>query len=104
VAYRGKRISLNLVDADLKQVFRLFHEISGLNFVLDPDVTGRVTRLDTQRARGVPASGLARSGDRDRKVKNSAQNEVITGFKLKSCGPPFRLHWQVLEPQERAGG
>ncbi len=32
-------ISLNLVDADLKQVFRLFHEISGLNFVLDPSVT-----------------------------------------------------------------
>jgi type IV pilus assembly protein PilQ len=43
VVYRGKRISLNLVDADIKQVFRLFHEISGLNFVLDPDVTGRVT-------------------------------------------------------------
>ena len=43
VTYRGKRISLNLVDADIKQVFRLFHEISGLNFVLDPTVSGRVT-------------------------------------------------------------
>ena len=43
VIYTGKRISLNLVDADLKQVFRLFHEISGLNFVLDPGVVGRVT-------------------------------------------------------------
>jgi type IV pilus assembly protein PilQ len=42
-SYSGKAISLNLVDADLKQVFRLFHEISGLNFVLDPSVTGRVT-------------------------------------------------------------
>jgi type IV pilus assembly protein PilQ len=42
-AYTGKRISLNLVDADIKQVFRLFHEISGLNFVLDPGVEGRVT-------------------------------------------------------------
>jgi type IV pilus assembly protein PilQ len=41
--YTGKRISLNLVDADVKQVFRLFHEISGLNFVLDPTVEGRVT-------------------------------------------------------------
>jgi len=41
--YKGKRISFNLVDADLKQVFRLFHEISGLNFVLDPNVGGRVT-------------------------------------------------------------
>jgi len=41
--YTGKRISLNLVDADIKEVFRLFHEISGLNFVLDPAVSGRVT-------------------------------------------------------------
>ena len=43
VTYSGDRISLNLVDADIKQVFRLFHEISGINFVLDPGVTGRVT-------------------------------------------------------------
>jgi type IV pilus secretin PilQ/predicted competence protein len=43
VRYNGKKISLNLVDADLKQVFRLFHEISGLNFVLDPAVDGKVT-------------------------------------------------------------
>jgi len=43
VVYKGTRISLNLVDADIKQVFRLFHEISGLNFVLDPGVSGRVT-------------------------------------------------------------
>ncbi len=43
VSYSGKQISLNLVDADIKQVFRLFHEISGLNFVLDPSVAGQVT-------------------------------------------------------------
>ncbi len=43
VKYTGKKISLNLVDADIKQVFRLFHEISGLNFVLDPGVSGKVT-------------------------------------------------------------
>jgi len=43
VRYSGKRISLNLVDADIKQLFRLFHDVSGLNFVLDPSVDGRVT-------------------------------------------------------------
>ncbi len=43
VSYSGKEISLNLVDADIKQVFRLFHDISGLNFVLDPSVSGQVT-------------------------------------------------------------
>ncbi len=41
--YSGKKISLNLVDTDVKQIFRLFHEISGLNFVLDPAVEGKVT-------------------------------------------------------------
>jgi type IV pilus secretin PilQ/predicted competence protein len=41
--YTGKKISLNLVDTDVKQIFRLFHEISGLNFVLDPSVEGKVT-------------------------------------------------------------
>lgn len=41
--YTGNPVSLNLVEADIKQVFRLFHEISGLNFVLDPSVDGRVT-------------------------------------------------------------
>ena len=46
--YSGKKISLNLVDTDVKQIFRLFHEISGLNFVLDPAVEGKVTIvLDT---------------------------------------------------------
>jgi type IV pilus assembly protein PilQ len=43
VSYSGKKISLNLVDTDVKQIFRLFHEISGLNFVLDPAVEGKVT-------------------------------------------------------------
>lgn len=43
VQYTGKKISLNLVDTDVKQVFRLFHDISGLNFVLDPSVDGKVT-------------------------------------------------------------
>jgi type IV pilus assembly protein PilQ len=41
--YTGKRISLNFKDADLKDVFRLFHEITGYNIVLDPAVGGTLT-------------------------------------------------------------
>ena len=41
--YTGEPISLNLKDADLKDFFRLIHEISGLNVVLDPNVRGTVT-------------------------------------------------------------
>ncbi|HEV2021410.1 MAG TPA: type IV pilus secretin PilQ [Terriglobales bacterium] len=41
--YTGEPISLNLKDADLKDFFRLIHEISGLNVVLDPNVKGSIT-------------------------------------------------------------
>jgi type IV pilus secretin PilQ/predicted competence protein len=42
-AYTGEAISVNLKDVDLKDFFRLIHEISGLNVVLDPTVRGNVT-------------------------------------------------------------
>jgi len=41
--YTGEAISVNLKDVDLKDFFRLIHEISGLNVVLDPAVRGSVT-------------------------------------------------------------
>jgi len=41
--YTGEPISVNLKDVDLKDFFRLVHEISGLNVVLDPDVHGSLT-------------------------------------------------------------
>ena len=41
--YTGEPISVNLKDVDLKDFFRLIHEISGLNVVLDPDVKGTLT-------------------------------------------------------------
>jgi type IV pilus assembly protein PilQ len=41
--YTGEPISVNLKDVDLKDFFRLVHEISGLNVVLDPNVHGNLT-------------------------------------------------------------
>ena len=41
--YTGEPISVNLKDVDLKDFFRLIHEISGLNIVLDPNVKGSLT-------------------------------------------------------------
>ena len=41
--YTGEPVSVNLKDVDLKDFFRLIHEISGLNVVLDPDVKGNLT-------------------------------------------------------------
>jgi type IV pilus assembly protein PilQ len=41
--YTGEPISVNLKDVDLKDFFRLIHEISGLNVVLDPNIHGSLT-------------------------------------------------------------
>jgi type IV pilus assembly protein PilQ len=44
-AYTGELISLDLKDVDLKDFFRLIHEISGLNINVDPNVAGSVTTV-----------------------------------------------------------
>jgi type IV pilus secretin PilQ/predicted competence protein len=41
--YSGEPVSVNLKDVDLRDFFRLIHEISGLNVVIDPAVKGTVT-------------------------------------------------------------
>ncbi|MHB8412904.1 MAG: type IV pilus secretin PilQ [Candidatus Acidiferrales bacterium] len=41
--YTGAPISVNLKNVDLQDFFRLIHEISGLNVVVDPGVKGTLT-------------------------------------------------------------
>jgi type IV pilus assembly protein PilQ len=41
--YSGEPISVNLKEVDLRDFFRLIHEISGLNVVVDPNVKGTLT-------------------------------------------------------------
>jgi type IV pilus assembly protein PilQ len=41
--YVGEPISLDLKDADLKDVLRTFAELTKLNIAIDPDVRGSVT-------------------------------------------------------------
>ena len=41
--YTGEPISLNLKDADIKDVLRTFAQLTGLNVAIDPGVTGSVT-------------------------------------------------------------
>ncbi len=41
--YTGKPISLDLLDADLRNVLRLIADVTGSNIVIEPDVTGKVT-------------------------------------------------------------
>jgi type IV pilus assembly protein PilQ len=41
--YTGELISLDFKDGDIQDIFRLFADISGLNIVVQPGVTGRIT-------------------------------------------------------------
>lgn len=41
--YTGKPISLDLLDADLRNVLRLLADLTGTNIVIEPDVMGKVT-------------------------------------------------------------
>ena len=41
--FSGEPLSLNLKDADIKDVLRTFAELTGLNMAIDPGVTGSVT-------------------------------------------------------------
>src|SRR6185503_14850805 len=41
--YTGQKISLDFKDADIKNVFRLLAEVSGLNIIVTADVNRRVT-------------------------------------------------------------
>src|SRR6266496_800683 len=41
--YLGEPISLDLKDADLKDVLRTFAELTKINIAVDPDVKGSVT-------------------------------------------------------------
>ncbi len=41
--YSGEKIALDFYDTDIKNVFLILREVSGKNFAIDKDVTGRVT-------------------------------------------------------------
>jgi type IV pilus assembly protein PilQ len=41
--YSGEKIALDFFETDIKNVFRILREVSGMNFAIDKDVTGKVT-------------------------------------------------------------
>jgi type IV pilus assembly protein PilQ len=41
--YKGEKIALDFFETDIKNVFRILREVSGTNFAVDKNVTGKVT-------------------------------------------------------------
>ena len=46
--FTGELISLDFKDGDIQDIFRLFADISGLNIVVQPGVSGRITLVLTE--------------------------------------------------------
>lgn len=78
--YTGEPISVNLKDVDLKDFFRLIHEISGLNILVDPDVTGSVTMVLDQ----VPWDQALDMVLRDNQLGKSLEGNVLRISKLST--------------------
>ncbi len=41
--YKGRKVTLEFADADVRKIFQLLSEVSGKNFVLGDDVTGNIS-------------------------------------------------------------
>ena len=69
--YTGEPISVNLKDVDLKDFFRLIHEISGLNVVLDPNVKGSLTIVLDDVPWDQALDIVLKNNDLDRKLEGN---------------------------------
>jgi hypothetical protein len=80
--YTGELISLNLKDVDLKDFFRLIHEISGLNVIVDANVSGTLTLVLDE----VPWDQAL-----DIVLKDNGLSKILEGNVLGNGLPPAAL-------------
>src|SRR5210317_1053101 len=106
--YTGEKIALDFFDTDIQNVFRILREISGKNFAIDKNVTGKVT-LTLEK----PASwdqvldlvlkmnqlGMIREGDviRIATLSTLAQEEKLKQAQLKAT-QQAQKQAEALEP------
>jgi len=84
--YTGKPISLDLLDADLRNVLRLIADVTGSNIVIEPDVAGKVTLKVEQvpwdqvldMVLAMNGMGMERSGNVIRVARVTKLREEVT--------------------------
>lgn len=94
--YGGPLISLDFKDADIKDVFRLFHEILGFNIVLDPSVNGKLTIVLDQVPADQALDIILRNNGLDKVFENNVIR-VATTLKLAQEAAARR---QLMEAKE----
>ena len=106
--YTGEKIALDFYDTDIKNVFRIIREISGKNFAIDKNVTGKVTlTLDTpvpwdqvlELVLKMNQLGMTMEGDivRIATLNSLAQEEKLKQAQLKATQQAV-LQQKALEP------
>jgi hypothetical protein len=106
----GTPISLDFKDGDLQDIFRLFADISGLNVVVNPGVSGKVTKGPGRRARGLHEAHLVRQGHDPRRGPAAGECPVRPrpvehrrAHQHHHHPGPAGLHREGGEPDRRAG-
>ena len=87
--YTGEPISVNLKDVDVKDFFRLIHEISGLNVVLDPNVHGTLTIVLDDVPWDQALDIVLKNNDLARELEgNVLRIATVDTLKKEAEGPP----------------
>jgi type IV pilus assembly protein PilQ len=73
VRHRGRQITIDLVNADIHNVVRLFSDVTGSNFVLDDGIAGKVT----VKLRRVPWRAALRAILRSRGLRTERVGPII---------------------------
>ena len=104
--YTGEPISVNLKDVDLKDFFRLIHEISGLNVVLDPQIHGTLTIVLDDVPWDQALDIVLKNNDLSRQLDgNVLPSQPSTLFAKKQRIAALRSmpkHWQSIRSASRA--
>ncbi|HPX11989.1 MAG TPA: secretin and TonB N-terminal domain-containing protein [Syntrophales bacterium] len=79
VSYRGRRVSIDLQNAEIQALFRLLSEVSGMNIVLSPEVKGKISL----RMQNVPWDQALDTALEVNALGKKVSGSVITVFPLE---------------------
>jgi type IV pilus assembly protein PilQ len=104
--YTGKPISLDLQEAEIKNVLRLLADVSGTNIAIEPDVEGRVTlkvnRVPWDQVLDMILAMNNLGKDQFRGVIRVARQEKLKK-ELQEKDAEIRARQQVLESSREVG-
>jgi type IV pilus assembly protein PilQ len=99
VGHGGQRISLDLVNAEIHNVVRLFSDVTGANFILDEGVSGKVT----VRLRRVPWRSALRAILRSRGLQTEQIGSIIRVARAATLDRERQVQREARRQHELSG-